>query len=99
MQDQEIKELIKDLESVGLSEDPSTIEVGKDGVKEIRVDYEYLTQTIYLLKRAQYQRIEIANHDSNYCHLILEKNCYDIKCDSYDSAKKVAKKIQTFLNS
>jgi hypothetical protein len=37
MEDQEIKELIKDLESVGLSEDPSTIEVGKDGVLEITV--------------------------------------------------------------
>jgi hypothetical protein len=97
MQDQEIKDLIEDLASVGLSEDPSTIEVGKDGVLEIRVNYEYLTQTIYLLKRARYERIEVEN--SNYCHLILEKNCYDIKCDSYDSAKKVAKKIQTFLNS
>ena len=35
MEDQEIKDLIADLESVGLSDDPSTIEVGKDGVMSI----------------------------------------------------------------
>jgi hypothetical protein len=98
MQDQEIKELIKDLESVGLSEDPSTIEVGKDGVLEITVGVrDQQIETIYLLKRASYERIGVGN--GNLCYLVFEKTSYCIKCDSYDSAKKVAKKIQTFLNS
>jgi len=98
MQDQEIKELIKDLESVGLSEDPSTIEVGKDGVLEITVGVrDQQIETIYLLKRASYERIGIEN--GNFCYLVFEKTSYWITCNSYDSAKKIAKKIQTFLNS
>jgi hypothetical protein len=97
MQDQEIKELIKDLESVGLSEDPSIIEVGKDGVFEITIGRGEGIETIYLLKRASYERIGVGN--GNLCYLVFEKTSYCIKCDSHDSAKKVAKKIQTFLNS
>jgi len=97
MQDQEIKELIKDLESVGLSEDPSIIEVGKDGVFEITIGRGEGIETIYLLKRASYERIGIEN--GNFCYLVFEKTSYWITCNSYDSAKKIAKKIQTFLNS
>jgi hypothetical protein len=97
MQDQEIKELIKDLESVGLSEDPSTIEVGRDGVLEIAIGRNEKIETIYLLKRASYERIVVGN--GNLCYLVFEKTSYWITCNSYDSAKKIAKKIQTFLNS
>jgi len=97
MQDQEIKELIKDLESVGLSEDPSTIEVGRDGVLEIAIGRNEKIETIYLLKRASYERIVVEN--GNLCYLVFEKTSYWITCNSYDSAKKIAKKIQTFLNS
>jgi hypothetical protein len=97
MQDQEIKDLIEDLESVGLSEDPSTIEVGKDGVLEITIGRNEQIETIYLLKRASYERIGVGN--GNLCYLVFEKTSYWITCNSHDSAKKVAKKIQTFLNS
>ena len=95
MEDQEIKELIQDLESVGLSDDPSTIEVGKDGVKEI-VSSTDEVEIIFLLKRSAYKRIEVKNR---YCYLIFEKDGYSIECKSEEAAKKVAKKIQNFLNS
>jgi len=95
MEDQEIKDLIADLESVGLSDDPSTIEVGKDGVKEI-VSSNDEVEIIFLLKRSSDKRIEVKNR---YCYLIFEKDGYGITCDSEKSAKKVAKKIQNFLNS
>ena len=95
MEDQEIKDLVKDLESVGLSDDPSTIEVGKDGVKEILNNNDRM-DTVYLLKRASYERISIK---INICYLVLEKYSHIITCDSEESAKRVAKKIQNFLNS
>ena len=95
MRDQEIKDLIGDLESVGLSDDPSTVEVGKDGVESI--DYENSElNIIYLLKKGSYSRIEAEN---NYCYLISENFVYSIICRSDESARKVAKKIQNFLNS
>jgi len=97
MKDQEVKDLIKDLESVGLSEDPSTIEVGRDGVTSITYgsdDNE--NEIIFLLKRASYEKISLW---SNFCYLTLPRATYCIHCKSEEDAKKVAKKIQTFLNS
>jgi hypothetical protein len=97
MQDQEIRELVKDLESVGLSGDPSTIEVGKDGVKDIGyAGNDSGVEIIFLLKRAPYERISLWN---NLCYFVFQKATYCITCNSHDSAKKIAKKIQTFLNS
>lgn len=97
MEDQEIRELVKDLESVGLSEDPSTIEVGKDGVLSISYNgNDSDTDIIFLLKKSSYERIELWN---DHCYLIFQNISYNIFCNSKESARKVAKKIQTFLNS
>jgi hypothetical protein len=98
MKDQEIREIVKDLESVGLSEDPSTIEVGRDGVTNIGYAAERFANEgiIFLLKRASYERISLWN---NHCYFVFQGNSYTIVCDSEESAKRVAKKIQTFLNS
>jgi hypothetical protein len=97
MEDQEIKELIQDLESVGLSDDPSTIEVGKDGVMSISYNgNESDTNIIFLLKRSSYERIELWN---DHCYLVFQNISYNILCNSEESARKVAKKIQNFLNS
>jgi len=96
MKDQEVKDLIKDLESVGLSEDPSTIEVGRDGVTSIDYGSDGDLDIIYLLKRSSYERLDVWN---NHCYLIFQGASYTIVFDSEESAKKVAKKIQTFLNS
>ena len=95
MEDQEIKELFQGLESVGLSDDPSTIEVGKDGVLSISYNGNDVN-IIFLLKRASYERIELWN---DHCYLVFQNISYSILCNSEESAKKIAKKIQNFLNS
>jgi|688.fasta_scaffold1441820_1 hypothetical protein len=97
MKDQEIRELVKDLESVGLSDDPSTIEVGRDGVTNIGyAGNDSDVEIIFLLKRSSYESISLWN---NHCYFVSQRNSYTIVCDSEESAKRVAKKIQTFLNS
>ena len=53
MQDQEIKELIKDLESVGLSSNPQLLTVGEEGIVKIvrnKNDYEKTIDEFPLIK-------------------------------------------------
>lgn len=96
MKDTEIRELIQDLESVGLSEDPSVIVSGQDGVVSIQMSRDTPLESIYLLKRASYQRVEV---EETFCWLVFENYSYFIQCKTNGDAKRVAKKIQTFLNS
>ena len=96
MKDTEIRELIQDLESVGLSDDPSVILSGQDGVVSIQMSRDTPLESIYLLKRASYQRVEV---EETFCWLVFEKSSYFIQCQTVEDAKKIAKKIQNFLNS
>ena len=103
MKDTEIRDLIQDLESVGLSDDPSVIVSGQDGVVSIygnivsiQMSSDTPLESIYLLKRASYQRVEV---EETFCWLVFENYSYFIQCKTNGDAKRVAKKIQTFLNS
>lgn len=95
MKDTEIRELVQDLASVGLSEDPSVIESSQDGIISINLR-DVLLESIYLLKRASYQRVDV---ESTVCWFVFADCSYVIRCKTKEDAKKVAKKIQNFLNS
>ena len=95
MKDQEIRDLVQDLASVGLSEDPSVIVPGQDGVVSASLRDTPL-ESIYLLKRASYQRVEAVDY---MCYLVFDSCSYTIGCKTKEDAKRVAKKIQNFLNS
>lgn len=105
MEDKEIKEPIKDLESVGLSDNPSIIEVGKDGVLEIRDeknDEEVFYNRIYLLKTAEYSCIKEFEDFKGKQIIVLRfysSDAWYIMVNTKENMRKVSEKIQRFINS
>lgn len=103
MQDQEIKELMEDLSSIGLSSDPQFLTVGEEGIVEITRSFGTTDRNLNefpLIKRMDldlYRRGEVLVF-KRHGHGTLGLS-YFVGFETEEKAKQALIRVSSFLNS